>query len=80
MFPPPGIARQDWKIVRALAEFVGVTLPYSSEEEMEERVNTLVPLTLNMDEVSPSEVCACHTHDYQDNDDTDYDGFEGDGG
>lgn len=56
MFPPPGIARQDWKIVRALGEFVGVTLPYSSEEEMEERVNTLVPLTLNMDEVSPSEV------------------------
>lgn len=56
VFPPPGIARQDWKIVRALGEFVGVTLPYSSEEEMEERVNTLVPLTVNMDEVSPSEV------------------------
>lgn len=56
MFPPPGIARQDWKIVRALGEFVGVTLPYGDDEEMEERVNTLVPLTLNMDEVSQSEV------------------------
>eukprot|EP00903_Cladosiphon_okamuranus_P010949 g10341.t1 len=56
VFPPPGIARQDWKIVRALGEFVGVTLPYSDDEEMEERVNTLVPLTLNMDEVSQSEV------------------------
>lgn len=61
VFPPPGIARQDWKIVRALGEFVGVTLPYSDEEEMEERVHTLVPLTLNMDEVSPSEVRGCHT-------------------
>lgn len=56
VFPPPGIARQDWKIVRALGEFVGVTLPYSEEEEMEERVQTLVPLTLNMDEVSRSSV------------------------
>eukprot|EP00752_Nemacystus_decipiens_P004149 g3797.t1 len=56
VFPPPGIARQDWKIVRALGEFVGVTLPYSDDDEMEERVNTLVPLTLNMDEVSQSEM------------------------
>lgn len=56
VFPPPGIARQDWKIVRALGEYVGVTLPYSEEEEMEERVQTLVPLTLNMDEVSHSKV------------------------
>lgn len=56
VFPPPGIARQDWKIVRALGEYVGVTLPYSEEEEMEERVNTLVPLTLNMDELSHSKV------------------------
>lgn len=56
VFPPPGIARQDWKIVRALGEFVGVTLPYSDDEEMEDRVNTLAPLTLNMDEVSQSEV------------------------
>ncbi len=56
VFPPPGIARQDWKIVRALGEFVGVTLPYSDDEEMEERVQTLVPLTLNMDEVTQSEV------------------------
>lgn len=58
VFPPPGIARQDWKIVRALGEFVGVTLPYSDDVEMEERVNTLVPLTLNMDELSHSEVSA----------------------
>lgn len=56
VFPPPGIARQDWKIVRALGEFVGITLPYSDEEEMEERVHTVVPSTLNMDEVSHSEV------------------------
>ncbi|CAN0063423.1 unnamed protein product [Ectocarpus sp. 12 AP-2014] len=56
VFPPPGIARQDWKIVRALGEFVGVTLPYSDDEGMEERVQTLVPLTLNMDELSHSQV------------------------
>ncbi|CAM9813238.1 unnamed protein product [Laminaria digitata] len=56
VFPPPGIARQDWKIVRALGEYVGVTLPYSEDEEMEERVQTLVPLTLNMDELSHSQI------------------------
>lgn len=56
VFPPPGIARQDWKIVRALGEFVGVTLPYSDDEEMEERVQTLVPLTIHMDELSHSQV------------------------
>ncbi|CAM9279519.1 unnamed protein product [Hapterophycus canaliculatus] len=56
VYPPPGIARQDWKIIRALGEFVGVELPYSDDEEMEERVQTLVPLTLNMDEVSHSKV------------------------
>lgn len=54
VYPPPGIAREDWKIIRALGEFVGVELPYSNEDEMAERAHTLVPLEL--DEVTPSMV------------------------
>lgn len=56
MYPPPGIAREDWKIVRALGEFVGVELPYSDEDEIAERAHALVPLEL--DEVTPSTVSA----------------------
>lgn len=37
-----------------MGEFVGVELPYSDEDEMEERVNTLVPFEL--DEVTVSTV------------------------
>lgn len=54
VYPPPGLAREDWKIVRALSEFVGVELPYSDSDEMAERVYTLVPS--QMDEVTPSTV------------------------
>lgn len=39
-----------------MGEFVGVELPYSDEDEMEERVNTLVPFEL--DEVTVSSVSA----------------------
>ena len=31
---PPGDAREDWQIIRALSEEVGVPLPYDSLEEV----------------------------------------------
>lgn len=54
VYPPPGLAREDWKIVRALGEFVGVELPYGDGDEIAERVRELVPSQL--DEVTTSTV------------------------
>ncbi|EFX87607.1 hypothetical protein DAPPUDRAFT_192333 [Daphnia pulex] len=41
---PPGLAREDWKILRALGEVVGVKLPY----------DTLTQLRARLTEVSPN--------------------------
>ncbi|XP_022916675.1 NADH-ubiquinone oxidoreductase 75 kDa subunit, mitochondrial [Onthophagus taurus] len=40
---PPGQAREDWKIIRALSEFVGVKLPYDSLEEIRYRLEEVSP-------------------------------------
>ena len=32
--PPPGQARNDWEIIRALSEEAGATLPYDTIEEV----------------------------------------------
>ncbi|XP_078259798.1 NADH-ubiquinone oxidoreductase 75 kDa subunit, mitochondrial [Rhinoraja longicauda] len=43
----PGMAREDWQIIRALSEVAGMTLPYDSLDEVRERLV----------EVSPNLVC-----------------------
>ena len=40
---PPGAAREDWKIVRALSEFAGVTLPYDTLVQLRERMRVAAP-------------------------------------
>lgn len=40
---PPQLARVDWKIVRALSEVLGKTLPYDTLAELRERVRDLAP-------------------------------------
>lgn len=40
---PPGMARVDWKIIRALSEVVGETLPYDSLQEVRARLNQVAP-------------------------------------
>lgn len=35
---PPGLAREDWKIVRALSEVVRHPLPYDSKDELRNRI------------------------------------------
>lgn len=42
-FYPPGDSRDDWKVIRALSEFVGINLPYSNAEELKERILQLNP-------------------------------------
>ncbi|KAH7976423.1 hypothetical protein HPB52_013765 [Rhipicephalus sanguineus] len=41
--PPPGLAREDWKVVRALSEAVGLPLPYNSLSEVRGRMNEVAP-------------------------------------
>ncbi|KAH6923608.1 hypothetical protein HPB50_003234 [Hyalomma asiaticum] len=40
---PPGLAREDWKVVRALSEVVGMPLPYDSLNEVRGRMNEVAP-------------------------------------
>lgn len=40
---PDSMAREDWKIVRALSELLEKTLPYDSLQELRERVRDLAP-------------------------------------
>jgi NADH dehydrogenase (ubiquinone) Fe-S protein 1 len=40
---PPGMARVDWKIIRAVSEVLGETLPYDSIQEIRGRLNQVSP-------------------------------------
>jgi NADH-quinone oxidoreductase subunit G len=40
---PPGDAREDWTIIRALAEMLGVRLPYDSLDQLRARIGTEWP-------------------------------------
>lgn len=40
---PPGLAREDWKIIRALSEVVGATLPYDTLDELRNRLEDIAP-------------------------------------
>lgn len=40
---PPGLARDDWKIIRALSEIAGETLPYDSLSEIRQRLTEVSP-------------------------------------
>lgn len=40
---PPGKARDDWKIIRALSEIVGERLPYDSLDEVRDRLSQISP-------------------------------------
>jgi len=40
---PPGQARVDWKIIRAISEVLGETLPYDTIQELRVRLNQVAP-------------------------------------
>lgn len=52
--PPPGQAKEDWQILRALSEECGVALPYDSYEELRYRMGELAPHLLKYDHIEPS--------------------------
>ncbi|XP_031148003.1 NADH-ubiquinone oxidoreductase 75 kDa subunit, mitochondrial-like [Sander lucioperca] len=47
----PGMAREDWKIIRAVSELAGVTLPYDSVEGVRSRLAEVSPNLVRYDDV-----------------------------
>ncbi|KAI5307302.1 NADH dehydrogenase (ubiquinone) 78K chain precursor, 5-prime end [Ascosphaera pollenicola] len=52
----PGAARDDWKIIRAASEFLGVTLPYEDVEMLRDRMEEISPALRRYDVVEPVSV------------------------
>lgn len=46
---PPGAAREDWKIIRALSEVIGAPLPYSETLELRDRMWEISPALVRYD-------------------------------
>jgi NADH dehydrogenase (ubiquinone) Fe-S protein 1 len=40
---PPGAAREDWMILRALAEVAGINLPYDDKHDLCDRIDEVAP-------------------------------------
>ncbi|KAG5651014.1 NADH dehydrogenase (ubiquinone) 78K chain precursor, 5-prime end [Sphagnurus paluster] len=47
--PPPGAAREDWKIIRALSEVVGTPVPYDDILEVRDRLWEISPSLVRYD-------------------------------
>lgn len=52
---PPGEAREDWKIIRALSEALGKTLPYDDIAQLRARMAKANPVFANIDSVKAAE-------------------------
>jgi NADH dehydrogenase (ubiquinone) Fe-S protein 1 len=48
---PPGKAREDWKIIRALAEVCGVSLPYNDLDGIRDRIEQVAPNLTRLDSI-----------------------------
>ncbi|NXM20511.1 NDUS1 oxidoreductase, partial [Ploceus nigricollis] len=48
---PPGMAREDWKIIRAVSEFAGLTLPYENLDQIRKRLEEVSPNLVRYDDV-----------------------------
>ncbi|PIO65401.1 hypothetical protein TELCIR_12932 [Teladorsagia circumcincta] len=51
---PPGEARVDWKIIRAISEVAGKTLPYDDLKQLRHRISEVAPHLLRLGDVEPS--------------------------
>jgi NADH-quinone oxidoreductase subunit G len=52
---PPGDAKEDWKILRALAELAGQVPPYNTLEQLRDRLEAANPLFRQQDVLQPAE-------------------------
>ncbi|NXO75304.1 NDUS1 oxidoreductase, partial [Sitta europaea] len=48
---PPGMAREDWKIIRAVSELAGLTLPYENLDQIRNRLEEVSPNLVRYDDV-----------------------------
>ncbi len=51
---PPGEAREDWKILRALSDVLGHTLPYDTLEAVRARMAAASPVFASLEAVTPA--------------------------
>uniref|UniRef100_A0AAG5DQF0 NADH-ubiquinone oxidoreductase 75 kDa subunit, mitochondrial n=1 Tax=Anopheles atroparvus TaxID=41427 RepID=A0AAG5DQF0_ANOAO len=51
---PPGLAREDWKILRALSEVVGTPLPYDNLDELRVRLEDIAPHLVRYGRLEPA--------------------------
>lgn len=56
--PPPGAAREDWKIIRALSEVMGATLPYDDVLDVRDRMFEISPTLVRHDVAEASTASA----------------------
>lgn len=54
----PGAARDDWKIIRAVSEFIGAPLPYDDIEVLRDRMDEISPALRRYDVVEPTSLYA----------------------
>ena len=54
MTAPPGFAREDWMILRALSEEINSPLPYDSIDEIRTRMAELAPHLVKFDYIESS--------------------------
>jgi NADH dehydrogenase (ubiquinone) Fe-S protein 1 len=50
----PGAARDDWKVIRAVSEYLGHPLPYDDLEALRDRMEEISPVMRRYDTVEPS--------------------------
>ena len=50
---PPGEAREDWRIIRALSEAIGKKLPYDTLDAVRARLTAVSPVFANIDHIVP---------------------------
>lgn len=55
---PPGVSREDWKIIRAASEYLGAPLPYDDVYEIRHRLGQIAPHLLRHEVVEPTTVSA----------------------
>lgn len=48
---PPGAAREDWKVLKALSEYMGSGLPYEDIRQLRARIQTIAPHLVHYDAV-----------------------------
>ncbi len=51
---PPGEAREDWAILRALSEALGATLPWNSLDELRAAIYKVAPHLARLDQLTPA--------------------------